>query len=105
MRKRKERHHTLQGGGGRALTSVSLPTSSCHPWEASATLIYAADRLPSSCQSYSFQRIYVTADAFAAAPARRGSAHLLADETPSPAAPAEKTNIERGGKLQSEGGT
>lgn len=61
MRKRKERHHTLQGLPVFSATSVSLPTSSCHASEASATLIYAADLFPSSCQSYSFQRIYVTA--------------------------------------------
>lgn len=41
--------------------SVSLPTSSCHPSEASATMSHTTGSFPSSCQYQSFRRISVTA--------------------------------------------
>lgn len=41
--------------------SVSLPTSSCHPSEVSATRSHTTDSFPSSCQNQSFRRISVTA--------------------------------------------
>lgn len=55
--------------------SVSLPTSSCHPSEASATRSHTTDSFPSSCQYQSFRRISVTA--FVATSLSPSLLHLL----------------------------
>lgn len=70
----REGPHPCHGCQRISVTSVSLPTSSGHPSEASATLIYPPDLFPSSCQSHSFQRIYVTA--FASPSSTWSSDHL-----------------------------
>lgn len=56
--KRKRKYHTLVSSASE-FHSPSLPTSSCHPSEASATRSHTTDSFPSSCQS--FRRISVTA--------------------------------------------
>lgn len=66
MRKRKRKYHT-HVSVATMFHSPSLPTSSCHPSEASATRPHTADLFPSSCQYHSFRRISVKASAVLAA--------------------------------------
>lgn len=60
--KRKRKCHTLvRGASAFYFNSVSLPTSSCHRADSSATRPHTAGLFPSSFQYQSFRRIFVTA--------------------------------------------